>query len=78
MGIVPGHVEAELLSSFPKLIQYQRSTLEVMLDEVISCDCFSFTEIFRIVNNVGLGGEKKVRLISSHVFISLNQAHFTV
>lgn len=72
VGIVPDHVEAELLSSFPKLIQYQRSTLEVMLDEVISCDCFSFTEIFKIVNNVGLWGEKKVCLISSHMlFLSL-------
>lgn len=31
--------------------------MAVVLDDVISGDCFSFTEIFGIVNSVGLGGE---------------------
>lgn len=47
-GTVSDHVEAELLSSCTKLIQGQRSRLEVTLDEVMYSDCFPLAELLKL------------------------------
>lgn len=59
-------VEAELLSSFSKLIQGQRSRLKAMLDEATYSDCFPLAELLKVVNNVWLEDDKKVCLILPH------------
>lgn len=61
-GIVSNHAEAELLYSsfFSKAgsiskVKALNVVLEVVLHDVVSWDCFSFSEMFWIVNSVGLG-----------------------